>query len=79
MSPKPRACRSRVIGYALTMSTHKDANRPEHNEAEERVKQEGQLSETSALDEPEPAGDADATDKSTGTVPDWPDRSDSDE
>jgi len=58
------------------MSTHKDANRPEHNEDEERVKQEGQLSETSALDEPEPAGDADATDKSTGTAPDWPESSD---
>ncbi|QBR93311.1 hypothetical protein [Nocardioides euryhalodurans] len=55
------------------MRTHKDVNRPELDE--EPVKQEGQLSETSALDEPEPAGDADATDKSTGTVPDWPDSS----
>jgi hypothetical protein len=51
------------------MTASQDANRPEHAEQEAEV-QEGQVSESSDLGGSQPVGDADATDKSTGTAPD---------
>lgn len=55
-------------GYAWFMGASEYEGRLEHNQSDE----EGEVSETSALEEPVPAGDADATDKSTGTAPDKP-------
>ncbi len=54
------------------MTSSQDAERPDRDE------QDGQVSETGDLSapEPEPAGGADATDKSTGTAPERADQPD---
>ena len=51
----------------MTASDRED--RAEHDPPDE----DGEVSEISALEEPIPAGGADATDKSTGTAPDQED------
>ncbi|HYH34594.1 MAG TPA: hypothetical protein VD814_05530 [Nocardioides sp.] len=51
------------------MTESQDANRPEHHEQEAEA-QQGQVSESSDLRDSGQIGDADNTDKSTGTAPD---------
>ena len=50
------------------MTQSRDSNRPEHDEQEAEV-QDGQVSESSDLGEAGLVGDADSTDKSTGSAP----------